>query len=74
MKGRMKNWLRILCHHLQSVLFGHLHGPDRLASLQCVRIRQLSEKQQTINRILKQNSRKQIACGCLSAAVLWNNH
>ena len=65
---------RILCHHLQSVLFGHLHGPDRLASLRRVRIRQLSEKQQTINRILKQNSRKQIACGCLSAAVLWNNH
>lgn len=49
---------RILCHHLQSVLFGHLHGPDRLASLRRVRIRQLSEKQQTINRILKQNSRQ----------------
>ena len=85
MKGRMKNWPRPALFTLGGGLagfayytwvgcFGHLPGPDRRASLQCVRIRQLSEKQQTINRILKQNSRKQIACGCLSAAVLWNNH
>lgn len=58
--GRLHH--RLLRHYLQSVHFRGLYGAGRLASLQRVWIRQLSEKQQTINRIfiLKQNSRKQL--------------